>query len=276
MDDVMNKQSDSRGIVTDTAAIGVNVLIVYAHPEPTSFASALKNVAVRALTAAGHRVELSDLYAEAFNPVAGRHDFKSAADLARFHYQSEQLHASRTGGFAADLVREQDRLMRADLLVFIFPLWWGGVPAIVKGWFDRVCAYGVAYADGKRFESGYFIGRRALLALTTGGTAQRFSAGGSYGEMRHVLHSVQRCTLEYLGLEAMEPFVAYAAPRVDPMMRAEYLRESEARLLAVAGDPQWQGGLRAVSRHAWGERAPGGGNAAGSGALKRFSLIWKL
>ncbi|MFZ1093381.1 MAG: NAD(P)H-dependent oxidoreductase, partial [Xanthobacteraceae bacterium] len=78
MDDVMNKQSDSRGIVTDTAASGVNVLIVYAHPEPTSFASALKNVAVRALTAAGHRVELSDLYAEAFNPVAGRHDFKSA------------------------------------------------------------------------------------------------------------------------------------------------------------------------------------------------------
>ena len=103
----MNKQSDSRGIVTDTAASGVNVLIVYAHPEPTSFASALKNVAVRALTAAGHRVELSDLYAEAFNPVAGRHDFKSAADPARFHYQSEQLHASRTGGFAADLVREQ-------------------------------------------------------------------------------------------------------------------------------------------------------------------------
>jgi NAD(P)H dehydrogenase (quinone) len=265
MDDVMNKQSDSRGIVTDTAAIGVNVLIVYAHPEPTSFASALKNVAVRALTAAGHRVELSDLYAEAFNPVAGRHDFKSAADPARFHYQSEQLHASRTGGFAGDLVREQDRLMRADLLVFIFPLWWGGVPAIVKGWFDRVCAYGVAYADGKRFESGYFIGRRALLALTTGGTAQRFSAGGSYGEMRHVLHSVQRCTLEYLGLETMEPFVAYAAPRVDLIMRAEYLREFEARLLAVAGDPQWQVRLRALAGLAAENRQPVEENAWAAG-----------
>jgi NAD(P)H dehydrogenase (quinone) len=82
--------------------------------------------------------------------------------------------SSSTGGFAADLVREQERLMRADLLVLVFPLWWGGLPAIVKGWFDRVCAYGVAYADGRRFERGYFVGRRAVLGLTTGGTTERF------------------------------------------------------------------------------------------------------
>ena len=118
----------------------MNVLIVYAHPEASSFTAALKDAAVDALSAAGHRVEISDLYGEGFNPVAGRHDFIGAADPARFHYQSEQLHASRTDGFAADLVREQERLMRADLLVFVFPLWWGGPPAIVKGWFDRVCA----------------------------------------------------------------------------------------------------------------------------------------
>ena len=146
--------------------------------------------------------------------------------------------------------------MRADLLVFSFPLWWGGVPAIVKGWFDRVCAYGVAYADGKRFERGYFVGRRALLALTTGGTAQRFSADGSYGEMRHVLHSVQRCMLEYLGLEVMDPFVAYAAPRVDPTVRAQYLREFEARVLAIAGDQQWQRRLRTSAELAAENRRP--------------------
>jgi NAD(P)H dehydrogenase (quinone) len=188
---------------------------VYAHPEPTSFTAALKDAAVRVLSTAGHQVEVSDLYGEGFNPVAGRHDFTRVADPMRFHYQSEQLAASRTGSFAGDLLREQDRLMRADLLVFVFPLWWGGLPAIVKGWFDRVCAYGVAYADGKRFEEGYFVGRRVILGLTTGGTGERFSAGGSYGDIRDVLYSVQRCILEYLGLEVMEPFVAYASPRVD-------------------------------------------------------------
>jgi NAD(P)H dehydrogenase (quinone) len=166
------------------------------------------------------------------------------------------LHASRTNGFAADLVREQDRLMRADLFVFIFPLWWGGVPAIVKGWFDRVCAYGVAYVDGRRYERGYFVGRRAVLALTTGGTARRFSADGSYGEMRHVLHWVQRCMLEYLGLETLDPFVAYAVPRVDPRVRAEYLREFEARILDITGDRQWRERLRASAEIAAENRRP--------------------
>ncbi len=234
----------------------MNVLIVYAHPEPTSFTAALKDAAVRVLSTAGHQVEVSDLYGEGFNPVAGRHDFTRVADPMRFHYQSEQLAASRSGGFAADLLREQDRLMRADLLVFVFPLWWGGLPAIVKGWFDRVCAYGAAYADGKRFEQGYFVGRRAILGLTTGGTVERFSAGGSYGEMREVLHSVQRCILEYLGLEVMEPFVAYAAPRVDAGQRTDYLRRWEGRLSATAADPQWHARRRALIETATANRAP--------------------
>ena len=234
----------------------MNALIVYAHPEPTSFTAALKDAAVSALSAAGHRVEVSDLYGESFNPVAGRHDFVRAADPARFHYQSEQLNASKTEGFAPDLAREQERLLRADLLVFVFPLWWGGLPAILKGWFDRVCAYGIAYADGKRFDRGYFVGRRALLGMTTGGTIQRFSAEGSYGEMRHVVHSVRRCILEYLGLEVMEPFVAYAAPRVDAAARTEYLRNWQARVLAAAGDVHWQQRLSAVADVAAQNRTP--------------------
>ncbi len=234
----------------------MNALIVYAHPEPTSFTAALKDAAVSALSAAGHRVEVSDLYGENFNPVAGRHDFARAADPVRFHYQSEQLNASKTEGFAPDLAREQERLLRADLLVFVFPLWWGGLPAILKGWFDRVCAYGIAYADGKRFDRGYFVGRRALLGMTTGGTIERFSAEGSYGEMRHVVHSVRRCILEYLGLEVMEPFVAYAAPRVDAAARTEYLCNWQARVLAVAGDVHWQQRLSAVADVAAQNRTP--------------------
>jgi NAD(P)H dehydrogenase (quinone) len=239
----------------------MNVLIVYAHPEPTSFSAAMKDAAVAALTAAGHRVEVSDLYGEGFNPVAGRHDFVAAADPARFHYQSEQLHASRTNGFAADLAREQERLMRADLMVFVFPLWWGGVPAIVKGWFDRVCAYGVAYADGKRFGDGYFVGRRALLGVTTGGTVERFSNGGSYGPIADVLYPVRHCMLAYLGLEVMEPFVAYAAPRVDPDARAEYLRSWTARLLETAGDRHWQQRLSALADRTSQNRIVPDGNA---------------
>src|SRR4029079_4648856 len=118
--------------------------------------------------------EVSDLYVEGFNPVAGRHDFSSVANPDRFHYQSEQELAARCGTFAPEIQREQERVRAADLLVLQFPLWWGSVPAILKGWFDRVLAYGFAYVDGRRFDTGLFKGRRALFSVTTGGTPARF------------------------------------------------------------------------------------------------------
>jgi hypothetical protein len=65
--------------------------------------------------------------------------------------------------------------------------------------------------------------------------------------MKDVLYSVRRCILEYLGLEVMEPFVAYAAPRVDAGVRAEYLRSWEARLLAAVGDQAWHAHLSGLA-----------------------------
>jgi NAD(P)H dehydrogenase (quinone) len=212
----------------------MHVLLVYVHPEPTSFTAALKDTARAALQDAGHTVEVSDLYGEGFNPVAGRHDFLGVADPARFHYQTEQMHAHKTGTFAPDIVREQQRFMRADLVVWLYPIWWGSVPAILKGWFDRVLAYGFAYGDGARYDSGYFRAKKGILCLTSGGTRERFSADGVYGEMHQVLWSVQRLVVEYLGMQALEPFVAYAAPRVDPATRESYLQDWRARLQEIA------------------------------------------
>lgn len=217
----------------------LQILFVQAHPDPGSFTAAMTQHGRAALERAGHHVDVSDLHADEFNPVPGRHDFTAVANAARFHYQTEQEHASRTGGFAPDLAREQEKLARAHLLVFTFPIWWGGVPAILKGWFDRVCAYGFAYADGKRYDAGYFRGRRGLLGIVTGGTVERFARDGVYGEMRDVIYPVQHCMLEYLGLEVAAPFVAYAAPRVDAPAREAYLRAWEQRLLALVEDPAW-------------------------------------
>jgi len=216
-----------------------SALIVFAHPEPTSFTAAMKDAAVRALEAADVNVEVSDLYGEGFNPVAGRHDFTTVADDSRFHYQTEQQHAWINDGYADDLQREQQRVARADMLVFVFPLWWGGIPAILKGWAERVFSYGFAYADGYRFDKGYFKGRRAAMGLATGGPKARFSTGDVYGEISLTLYPVIRA-IEYMGLEVAEPFVAYAAPRVDDAGRAAYLAEWGDRLTALASDPEWR------------------------------------
>jgi NAD(P)H dehydrogenase (quinone) len=212
----------------------MNVLLVYAHPEPTSFTSALKETAREALTAAGHGVEVSDLYAEGFNPVAGRHDFTGVFDANRFHYQNEQGHAHATGTFAPDLAREQQRVLKADLIVWLYPIWWGGVPAILKGWFDRVMAFGFAYADGRRYDSGFFKDKTGMLCLTTGGTVERFSAGNVYGPIDQVLYPTQHLMVEYLGMKTYPPFVAYAAPRIDQAGREAYLRQWRERVLEVA------------------------------------------
>jgi NAD(P)H dehydrogenase (quinone) len=214
----------------------MHVLFVYAHPEPTSFTGALKDAGVTALRKAGHTVEISDLYAEKFDPVAGRHDFRAAANAERFHYQTEQAHAHETEGFAADLAREQRRFLKADLVIWIYPIWWGGMPAILKGWFDRVLAFGFAYADGRRFDSGFFPDKRGMLCLSTGGTRQRFSPEDVYGDIKTVLWPAQRLIIEYLGMDALEPFVAYAAPRIDAEGRKAYLEQWSARLHRIAED----------------------------------------
>ena len=203
----------------------MKAFIVYAHPEPRSFCGALKDVALATLAAEGHEAVLSDLYGEGFNPVAGRHDFAYEHDPELFHYQREQMHAAGTASFSPELARDQERLFWCDLLLFIFPLWWTSVPAILKGWCDRVLAFGVAYRDGLRFESGLLKGRSGLACVTTGGTPERFSEGGVYGPIGPILEPVNRGVFEYLGMAALPPFVAYAAPRVEDAERHRYLAD---------------------------------------------------
>ena len=209
----------------------MHTLIVYANPEPTSFTAALVARARETIVAAGDTVEVSDLYGEAFDPVAGRRDFTTIADPGRFHYQTEQAHAAASGGFADDLAREQDRVRRADLVIFAFPLWWGGPPAILKGWLERVLAYGFAYIDGARFDSGLFKDKRGLLCVVTGGTPERFSETGVYGPIDKVLWPMQRLALEYMGMSVGAPFVAYAAPRISAEAREGYLEEWTRRIV---------------------------------------------
>ena len=203
----------------------MHVLVLYAHPEPKSFNGALKEASLEAIAAAGHTAEISDLYAEGFDPVAGRHDFSTVADPDFFHYQNEQALAARENGFSEELKREQARVDRADAFILHFPLWWGGPPAILKGWFDRVMAFGFAYRDGTRFDTGLYKGKRGLMCVTTGGTTERFSEAGVYGPIEKVLWPTNRLMLEYIGLEVQPPFVAYAAPRVDEAQRLRYLND---------------------------------------------------
>ncbi|MBA83510.1 NAD(P)H-dependent oxidoreductase [Thalassobius sp. S69A] len=233
-----------------------NTLIVVAHPEPGSFNHALAHNMANALHVAGHEVVISDLAAERFRADIGRHDIDSVADPGRFHVQAEQAHAARHMAFAADIAREQARVARADNVILQFPLWWGGAPALMKGWIDRVLSYGFAYVDGRRFDTGLFKGRHAMISVTTGGTRERFSDTGVYGPIGPLLMPIRKLALEYMGFEVAEPVVSYGVPRTDAAARAEYLAAAAQAALDLAARPiqrtdDWRTALDTVPEGAW-------------------------
>ncbi len=110
----------------------MNILIVHAHPEPLSFTTSLKTTAQQTFKKLGHQVEISDLYAMQFNPVASKEDFLELNQPDYFNYALEQRNATKQQLLATDIQAEIDKVNRADLVILNFPLYWTSVPAILK------------------------------------------------------------------------------------------------------------------------------------------------
>jgi NAD(P)H dehydrogenase (quinone) len=211
----------------------MRVLLVLAHPEPQSFCGALYTTAAEVLRAEGHEVRLSDLYADGFDPVGDRRDFRTTADPDFFKYQKEQLAAVAHGGFTEELTAEMEKLLWCELVIFCFPLWWFGVPAILKGWFDRILAMGFAYGGGRWFETGPLLGRRALLAITAGAPRERYMEGAIFGDIGHVLYPIHVGILNLVGIAALPPFIAWSPARRSAEERAALLAEWRGRLTGL-------------------------------------------
>lgn len=209
------------------------VLIVHAHPEPKSFSSALAQTAADTFTRAGHHVEVSDLYAMAFDPVSNRSNYVSVADPHYFKPQREELHATEHRGFAPALDAEIRKLEACDLLVFSFPLWWFGLPAILKGWVDRVFAYKRIYGDGRWYDQGIGRGKRALVLMTTGSPASAFRSGGLHTPLESILAPVHHGIFWFNGFAPLRPFVTWAAAHISEDDRKRELHALQARLATV-------------------------------------------
>ena len=212
----------------------MKVLIVYAHPEPRSFGRALLDRSVATLRDCGHEVQVSDLYAMAFNPIATGDDFTSRRFPEALQYDREQKRSSQQQTFAGDIQAELVKLLACDLLILQFPLWWFSVPAILKGWIDRVFVNGTVYgSEGKRFDNGGLKGRKAMLAFTTGCFPQMMEPGGLLGARDVILWHLQYGTFGYSGLQVLQPFVGWSIQYSDEAQRKIYLDQYEARLRAI-------------------------------------------
>ena len=207
----------------------MNVLIVHSHPEPRSFCSALMRAARDELAALGHAVTVTDLYAEGFDPVLSAADFTDRLDPAFLRPMEEQDHAVAGGTLREDVARHVGRLREADLVVLTASMWWFSVPAMLKGWFDRVLVKGYAYGPVPSW-SGPLGDKRALLVMTSSYSDGAFRAEGSIGDIATVLRPVTYGTLAYCGMQVLEPFIAYGADEVGDDTRAGYLAALRARL----------------------------------------------
>ena len=216
----------------------MNVLIIYAHPEPKSLNGALKDFAVQRLEAAGHTVQVSDLYAMQWKATLDANDSTVSPIGPHFHPSLDSKHAFQNGLQTADIAAEQAKLRWDDAVILQFPMWWFSMPAILKGWVERVYAYSFAYGVGEhsdthwgdRYGEGTLAGKRAMLIVTTGGWESHYSPRGINGPIDDVLFPIQHGILHYPGFDVLPPFVTHRAGRMDDTRFAQITRALGDRL----------------------------------------------
>ena len=211
----------------------MNYFIVHAHHERNSFNAALTHRAQEALGARGHQVEISDLHQMNFDPVSDRRNFVTVADAQFLKQQREEEYATAHAGFADDVHAEITKMEACDVLVLQFPLWWFGMPAILKGWVDRVFASGRVYGGGHWFDNGHFAGRKAMLSITTAASEEASTRDGLFGDILETLAPINYGMLRFIGFDVLPPFVAWSVTRAEAAVRAQFLDQYVDRLVNV-------------------------------------------
>lgn len=229
MSEAKPAKSETSATSATSTTSAKNVLIIYAHPEHRSLNGSLHDFTVRHLREAGHQVEVSDLYAMRWKAQLDAEDFPEREVSARFDPIKDSHAAFLQGQQTDDVAIEQAKLLRADAVILQFPLWWYSMPAIMKGWVDRVYAYGFAYGVGEhsdrhwgdRFGEGTLAGKRAMVMVTMGGWEPHYSARGINGPIDDLLFPIQHGVLHYPGFDVLPPVLVYRTSRVDEAQYAQ-------------------------------------------------------
>jgi len=188
----------------------MNILLVSAHDDPKSYVAALHNTALSVLERTTHKVTVTDLYAQQFNPIASIVDFKTSSGT-HANYMFEQQRSINTGsGFSPDIDAEMQKVKAADIVILHFPLWWGGPPAILKGWLERILAMGFAWDSEHRYSKGLLHGKKVLLTVSVGDPASFYSPDGMHGAtVNQHLYGITQGTLAFCGFDVFMPYVIH-------------------------------------------------------------------
>lgn len=164
----------------------LNHLIVYCNPDPQSLSEAYRENVVQLTERYGNNVNVRDLYKIGFKPVLGQAD----------------IDVLKCGKIPEDVKVEQEYVAWADLLTFIYPVWWTGMPALMKGYIDRVFTKNFAYAvDERAHFTGLLSGKKVIILNNMGFSYEHYEKMG-------MLHSMKQTTdqgiFEFCGMNVIE------------------------------------------------------------------------
>ena len=152
----------------------MKILIIYGHPYPQSFNQAIMTTLLDRLKTNGQEVQLRDLYALRFDPVL----------------KAGELEGFKKNEYPEDIRREQDFVRWADTLVFISPIWWGGLTAIMRGYCDRVFSLNFAYREDTGGPQGLLNGKSGYLINTIGAPLAVYEQAGIIASMKQTIGEI--------------------------------------------------------------------------------------
>lgn len=187
-------------------------LILYAHPNPKSFSAAILDTTVKSLECKGHQVTVRDLYKMNFDPILKGADFEA--------FQASQK--------PADIEKEHSYITEADVVVMIYPIWWTGIPAMLKGYIDRVFSYGFAYKyNDQGLPVGLLAGKKGFIINTQGTPAEYYDSTGMTDALKKTSDAG---ILGFCGVESVGHIFFGAVPAVDDATRKGMLETLKRKL----------------------------------------------
>ncbi|MEG2338976.1 MAG: NAD(P)H-dependent oxidoreductase [Clostridium sp.] len=184
----------------------MNSLIIYAHPNKNSFTKVIADRLRETLEGSGHSVNFRDLYEIEFNPVLTQEDY-------------ERL---EKGDTPCDILVEQEFIKEADNIIFVFPTWWESMPAIMRGYIDRVFSYGFAYGSDENGAIGLLNGKTASIIQLAGASSEEFDKLGIKKAIE-VSHNIG--IFEFCGLKPLGHFIFNSVPFVSHEERQDMINQ---------------------------------------------------
>ena len=197
----------------------MNHLIIFAHPNPNSLNAHLKNEVFAFLKEHGHRVKIRDLYQNSFDPILSIKD----------------LTGQISGELSSEIIQEQDYINWADCITFIHPIWWTGLPAILKGYIDRVFTYGFAYRYDHGKQKGLLTGKKAVVINTQGKSAEEYA---ELGMDKALKLTSETGIYEYCGLDIQKHFFVDRAEQVSADILQNWERKIKRVFSRLIPDPE--------------------------------------